>query len=68
MHNINIGRHTLGFDQPLYFVADIAATDDGNLACAKYQHFKAGKIVSDVGFGYLEHSKMSYQASWQKHF
>jgi len=31
MHSIIIGKHTIGIDKPLYFVADIGANHDGNL-------------------------------------
>jgi sialic acid synthase SpsE len=80
MHNINIGKHTLGFDQPLYFVADIAANHDGNLDraiklielakesgahAAKFQNFIASKIVSRSGFDNLG-GQMSHQSKWKK--
>ena len=80
MHNINIGKHTLGFDRSLYFVADIAANHDGNLDrafqlvelakesgahAAKFQNFVASKIVSRSGFDNLG-SQMSHQSNWKK--
>ena len=80
MHNINIGKHTLGFDQSLYFVADIAANHDGNLDrafqlielakesgahAAKFQNFVASKIVSRSGFENLG-GQMSHQSKWKK--
>ena len=80
MHNIKIGKHTLGFDQPLYFVADIAANHDGSLDrafklielakesgahAAKFQNFVASKIVSRSGFDNLG-AKMSHQSKWKK--
>lgn len=55
----------IGSDYPTYFIADIAANHDGDLCrakelihlaaeagadAAKFQHFQAGKIVSDFGF------------------
>jgi len=80
MHNINIGKHTIGFDQSLYFVADIAANHDGNLDrafqlielakesgahAAKFQNFVASKIVSRSGFDNLG-GQMSHQSKWKK--
>jgi len=80
MHNFKIGKHTLGFDQPLYFVADIAANHDGNLDrafklielakeagahTAKFQNFIASQIVSRSGFDNLG-GKMSHQSKWKK--
>ena len=56
MHSFKIGKHNIGFDQPLYFIADIAANHDGDLGrayqlielakesgahAAKFQNFKA---------------------------
>ena len=80
MHNINIGKHTLGFDRPLYFVADIAANHDGDLKrafelielakesgahAAKFQNFVASKIVSRSGFDNLG-GQLSHQSKWKK--
>ena len=77
---IRIAQRTLALDQPSYFIADIAANHDGDLArakdliwlaksagadCAKFQHFKAEKIVSQRGFEALG-SPQSHQASWKK--
>ena len=62
---IRIGKSVIGYDHPTYFVADIAANHDGDLErakmlihiakesgadAAKFQNFKAAKIVSDYGF------------------
>ena len=59
-----IGSQWVGDDHPTYFIADIAANHDGNLArarnliqlakeagadAAKFQNFQATKIVSDYG-------------------
>jgi N-acetylneuraminate synthase len=70
-----IGRH-----YPTYFIADIAANHDGDLARAKdliclaaeagadavkFQHFKAETIVSDHGFRSLG-VQQSHQAKWGK--
>jgi sialic acid synthase SpsE len=70
----------IGRDFPVYFVADIAANHDGDLArakeliylaaeagadAAKFQHFKAETIVSDHGFKTLG-GQQSHQAKWKK--
>ena len=34
MHSFKIGKHTIGFDNPLSFVEDIAANHGGNFGCA----------------------------------
>jgi len=62
----------------VYFIADIAANHDGNLArakklielcaksganAAKFQHFKAETIVFDKGFKSL--GKLSHQSKWK---
>lgn len=75
-----IGRHTVGLEQPTYFVADIAANHDGSLErakelihlaaeaganAAKFQNFRASTIVSDRGFQALG-SQLSHQAAWKK--
>jgi N-acetylneuraminate synthase len=75
-----IGNHTIGENQPTYFIADIAANHDGDLArakllirlakqagadAAKFQNFRAPKIVSDYGFRTMN-SQVSHQASWEK--
>jgi len=80
MHDIKIGKDILGFNQPLYFVADIAANHDGNLErayklielakesgahAAKFQNFIASKIVSRRGFDILG-SQLSHQSKWEK--
>ena len=77
---IRIAERTLAMDQPSYFIADIAANHDGDLGrakaliraaaaagadCAKFQHFKANKIVSDRGFRALG-GQQSHQAAWKK--
>lgn len=63
-----------------YFIADIAANHDGSIErakklcllakksgadAAKFQHFKAQTIVSDIGFKDLG-SQQSHQAKWNK--
>ena len=77
---IRIRGRELAIDRPTYFVADIAANHDGDLErakdliclakeagadAAKFQHFKAEKIVSDVGFRALG-GQLSHQANWKK--
>jgi sialic acid synthase SpsE len=75
-----IGTREIALDHPTYFIADIAANHDGDLARAKdlvalakeagadavkFQHFAADKIVSDVGFRQLG-AQIAHQASWGK--
>ena len=77
---IQIGTHTIGADHPTYFIADIAANHDGDLErakmlirlakeagadAAKFQNFRAPKIVSDYGFRHMG-GQVSHQASWKK--
>ena len=65
---------------PTYFIADIGANHDGSLTrakklirlaklagadAAKFQHFSAKTIVSDVGFKKLKNFK-SHQSKWKK--
>ncbi len=76
----DIGGHEISIRAPTYFIADIAANHDGDLErakaliwlakeagadCAKFQHFKAGKIVSDKGFEALG-AQSAHQSSWKK--
>jgi len=78
--NIQIGTHTIGPDQPTYFIADISANHDGDLErakllirlakeagadAAKFQNFRAPKIVSDYGFRNMG-GQVSHQAKWEK--
>jgi sialic acid synthase SpsE len=77
---IGVQGRNISIDDPCYFVADIAANHDGDLEraksliwlakeagadAAKFQHFKAEKIVSDVGFRSLG-GQVSHQAAWKK--
>ena len=77
---IKIGNSIIGYDRPVYFVADIAANHDGDLDrakmlihiakesgadAAKFQNFKAAKIVSDYGFKSMG-GQQSHQSSWKK--
>ena len=78
--DITIGAHRVALDAPTYFIADIAANHDGELArakalihlakqagadCAKFQHFEAGKIVSGVGFAQMG-GQQAHQAGWKR--
>ncbi len=71
---------TVGFNSPVYFIADIAANHDGDLDrakdliylaaesgadAAKFQHFNADSIVSKIGFNSLKSIK-SHQSDWKK--
>jgi len=75
-----IGKDRVSLDAPTFFVADIAANHDGQLQrardlirlakdagadAAKFQHFKAERIVSDFGFRALG-KQSSHQAKWGK--
>ena len=77
---VHIAGQRLALDAPSYFIADIAANHDGDLQrakdliwlaaeaganAAKFQHFKADKIVSDAGFRALG-GQQSHQAAWNK--
>ena len=78
--DIQIGTRLVGLKHPTFFIADIAANHDGNLDraltlirlakeagadAAKFQNFRAPKIVSDYGFTHMN-SQVSHQASWKK--
>lgn len=80
MVEIKVGSKTISQTSPTYFVADVAANHDGNLDraiqlihlakeagadAAKFQNFKAAKIVSDHGFKSLG-AQASHQAEWKK--
>ncbi len=73
-----INQNMIGESCPTYFIADIAANHDGDLNrakdliflaassganAAKFQHFKADTIVSDIGFKNLG-KKYSHQSTW----
>lgn len=77
---LSIDGRRIGLAHPTYFIADIAANHDGSLDraialirlaatagadAAKFQHFQAHTIVSDVGFKALG-VQQSHQAAWQK--
>lgn len=77
---LDIDGRLIGHNHPVYFVADIAANHDGELGrakelihlaaqagadAAKFQHFKASTIVSDMGFRALG-EQQSHQSKWSK--
>ncbi|MEY3788588.1 MAG: hypothetical protein RIQ94_144 [Pseudomonadota bacterium] len=77
---LDIQGKKIGHDYPTYFIADIAANHDGDLErakeliylaaeaganAAKFQHFKAETIVSDLGFKTMG-GQQSHQANWKK--
>jgi sialic acid synthase SpsE len=76
---LKLGRKFVGVEHPTYFVADISANHDGDLErakllislcaeaganAAKFQNFRAPKIVSEQGFENL--GRLSHQSSWKK--
>lgn len=80
MPKLNVGQRWVGDNEPTYFIADIAANHDGQLDravkliglaakagadAAKFQHFRAHKIVSRLGFE-LMGEQVSHQATWKK--
>lgn len=80
MKKIMLGDTPVGLDYPPYFIADIAANHDGDIDralrlielakesganAAKFQNFKAAKIVSAKGFEDLG-GQVSHQAAWSK--
>jgi len=80
MAMLNIGERLIGQEHPTYFIADISANHDGELErakmlihraaeagadAAKFQNFRAPKIVSDYGFKSLG-SQQSHQATWKQ--
>jgi N-acetylneuraminate synthase len=77
---IIIADRKIGINHPTYFIADIAANHDGSLDrakmlirlaknsgadAAKFQNFRAPRIVSDYGFKALG-GQLSHQAEWEK--
>jgi len=81
LSEFRIGTRRIAIDAPTYFIADIAANHDGDLErakdliwqaksagadVAKFQHFQAKRIVSDVGFTDDTIGKASHQATWSR--
>lgn len=79
MPTLEIGGRTVGDREPTYFIADIAANHDGELDravalvhraaeagadAAKFQHFRAPKIVSK--FGFETGPQVSHQSKWKR--
>ncbi len=79
MPRIEIAGRAIGPEHPTYFIADIAANHDGELGraeklihlaakagadAAKFQHFRAPKIVSKRGFE--TGPQLSHQSKWRK--
>lgn len=77
---IKIGERAIGGETRTYFIADISANHDGDLGraralihlcaeqgadAAKFQNFRASKIVSERGFAALA-GNVSHQAAWKK--
>ncbi|MCK4664608.1 MAG: N-acetylneuraminate synthase family protein [Bacteroidales bacterium] len=80
MKQIKIGNRIIGNGAKPYFIADIGANHDGELEralmliemakkagadAAKFQNFKADKIVSDKGFSSFG-GQLTHQANWKK--
>lgn len=80
LRELVIDSKQIGENYPTYFIADVAANHDGDLErakdliymakdagadAAKFQHFRAETIVSDIGFKSLGRQQ-SHQASWRK--
>ena len=76
---LDIKGKKIGLDYPSYFIADIAANHDGDLErakeliylaaeagadAAKFQHFKAETIVSNLGFKAMK-TQQSHQENWE---
>ena len=77
---IKIGNRWVGGHHPTYFIADVGANHDGDLQrarllirlakesgadAAKFQNFRAPKIVSNYGFKNMD-GQVSHQAAWKK--
>ena len=77
---LKINKSIIGEHTPTYFIADISANHDGDMErakslirsaaesganAAKFQNFRAHKIVSDSGFAALG-GQFSHQAAWKK--
>jgi len=80
MPTLKIGKREIGEHHPTYFIADISANHDGDLArakvlihlaaksgadAAKFQNFRAPKIVSERGFAAIS-DNTSHQSKWKK--
>jgi N-acetylneuraminate synthase len=80
MASLKLGTKIVSLENPTYFVADISANHDGDLErskrlirlcaeagadAAKFQNFRATKIVSEKGFQALG-QQLSHQSKWKK--
>jgi N-acetylneuraminate synthase len=80
MATVRLGKRIVGDDHPAYFIADISANHDGSLErarmlirlcaesgadAAKFQNFRAPKIVSEKGFSSLG-KQLSHQSRWKR--
>jgi len=80
MTTVRIANRLICKDEPVYFIADIAANHDGSIDRAKdlialvkeaggdavkFQNFRAPKIVSEKGFSLLK-GQVSHQNKWEK--
>ena len=78
--SMQLGKKTVGLEHPTYFIADISANHDGDLErakllirlsaeagadAAKFQNFRASRIVSEHGFSNLG-QQLSHQSKWKK--
>ena len=77
---IHIDGKKISRNDPVYFIAEIGSNFDRDLSrasdliylakeagadAAKFQHYTAGSLVSDIGFRQLG-GRQSHQASWKK--
>jgi len=80
MRSLKLGKLEVGLEHPTFFVADIASNHDGDLErakllirlcakaganAAKFQNFRAAKLVSNYGFKSLGDQE-SHQSNWKK--
>lgn len=80
MTTLRLGRKTVGIAHPTYFVAEIAANFDHDLErakhlihiaaeagadAAKFQNFRASKLVSERGFQ-TAGQQVAHQSKWKK--
>lgn len=76
--NVFLSNKSLSINDPVYFIAEIGSNFDGDLSkaknlirlakqsgadAAKFQHYKAGSLVSDLGFSLLG-QKLGHQSQW----
>lgn len=77
---LKLGSKPVGLEHPTYFVADISANHDGDIDrakllirlcsdaganAAKFQNFRARKLVSEFGFQAMG-GQLSHQSKWKK--